>query len=304
MNRSAGRGGVAEITGFSDVEDRRASVSAGRRGVGAGPRPVRPRAERAAVTPLRGASREGVFLSVVGAVAPVRRVAVRRPGGDGTGTGSITGSITGPVTGSVRFVAGAGDGPVAGSVARSVPGSAAGSVACSAALSVAGSAAGSVAGSATVPMVRDAGSDAGQALGSVGVLGAAAVGDRTTARVLVLPRRPAVRCEGSVRPVSARRYAVRRAVAAVVLGILAMLVVVALGLVAEAAGTAQARAGVPEGTAVVAVEPGETVWEIARRAVPEAPTTAVVERIVADNGLTGPVDSVLPAGLALRVPAA
>lgn len=300
MNRSAGRGGVAEITGFSDVEDRRASVPAGRRGVGAGPRPVRPRAERAAVTPLRGASREGVFLSVVGAVAPVRRVAVRRPGGDGTGTGSITG----PVTGSVRFVAGAGAGPVAGSVARSVPGSAAGSVACSAALSVAGSAAGSVAGSAIVPTVRDAGSDAGQALGSVGVLSAAAVGDRTTARVLVLPRRPAVRCEGSVRPVSARRYAVRRAVAAVVLGILAMLVVVALGLVAEAAGTAQARAGVPEGTAVVAVEPGETVWEIARRAVPEARTTAVVERIVADNGLTGPVDSVLPAGLALRVPAA
>jgi len=288
MNRSTGRGGVAEITGFSDVEDRRASVPAGRRGVGAGPRPVRPRAERAAVTPQRGASREGVVLSVVGVVAPVRRVAVRRRGGDRT------------VTGPVRFVAGAGAGPVAGSVARSVPGSAA----CSAAASVAGSAAGSVAGSATVPTVRDAGSDAGQALGSVGVLSAAAVGDRTTARVLIVPRRPPVRCEGSVRPVSARRYAVRRAVAAVVLGTLAMLVVVALGLVAEAAGTAQARAGVPEGTAVVAVEPGETVWEIARRAVPEARTTAVVERIVADNGLTGPVDSVLPAGLALRVPAA
>jgi Tfp pilus assembly protein FimV len=113
------------------------------------------------------------------------------------------------------------------------------------------------------------------------------------------PARPGA----GVRAVSPRRYAVRRAGAAAVLGGLSLLVVVALGSVAEASSAARARASVPAGTATVAVQAGDTVWEVARRAAPTADPAAVVERIVADNGLGGPGAGVLPAGMVLRVPA-
>jgi hypothetical protein len=106
------------------------------------------------------------------------------------------------------------------------------------------------------------------------------------------------------RAVPAARYRLRRAVAAVALAVVSAAVVVGLGLVAGAAGEAHARAAVPSGTALVTVQPGESVWEVARRApaVGTAGTDAVVERIAADNRL--PVDAApLPAGLVLRVPA-
>jgi hypothetical protein len=107
----------------------------------------------------------------------------------------------------------------------------------------------------------------------------------------------------SAAPVSARRYAVRRAVAVAALGLLSMLVVVVLGLVAQASGADRARAGVPTGSETVLVEPGDTVWDVARREVPEADAAAVVERIVADNGLGSASVGVLPAGTVLHVPA-
>ncbi|WP_344741862.1 hypothetical protein, partial [Pseudonocardia halophobica] len=115
--------------------------------------------------------------------------------------------------------------------------------------------------------------------------------------------RPTVRVQpGAVSPA---RYRLRRAVAAAVLALASAAVVVGLGLLAGAAGEAQARSAVPSGTAAVTVEPGESVWDVARRTVPAVAsvgTGAVVERIAADNAL--PVDSApLPAGLVLRVPA-
>ncbi|WP_433503255.1 hypothetical protein ACQP04_26365 [Pseudonocardia halophobica] len=122
----------------------------------------------------------------------------------------------------------------------------------------------------------------------------------------VRPVPGAVRATVRVLPgaVSPARYRLRRAVAAAVLALASAAVVVGLGLLAGAAGEAQARSAVPSGTAAVTVEPGESVWDVARRTVPavtSAGTGAVVERIAADNAL--PVDPApLPAGLVLRVP--
>ena len=115
--------------------------------------------------------------------------------------------------------------------------------------------------------------------------------------------RPIVRVlPGAVSPA---RYRLRRAVAVAVLVLASAAVVVGLGLLAGTAGEAQARSAVPAGTAVVTVEPGESIRDVARRTVPavaSAGTGAVLERIAADNAL--PVDSApLPAGLVLRVPA-
>ncbi|MCE0763462.1 hypothetical protein LWC35_11180 [Pseudonocardia kujensis] len=108
--------------------------------------------------------------------------------------------------------------------------------------------------------------------------------------------------------ISAARHRMRRAVAVVALALASAAVVVGLGLVAGAAGDAHVRAAVPAGAVQVAVEPGESIWDVARRTVPGAGpagaggTAAVVERIAADNAL--PVDAApLPTGLVLRVPA-
>ncbi|GAA4706824.1 hypothetical protein GCM10023215_54350 [Pseudonocardia yuanmonensis] len=117
--------------------------------------------------------------------------------------------------------------------------------------------------------------------------------------------RPAVRV--LPRAVPAARYRLRRAVAVVAIALASAAVVVVLGLLAGVAGDAHARAAVPAGTAQAVVEPGESVWDVARRVVPPdtaraAGTVAVVERIAAENDL--PVDAApLPAGLVLRVPA-
>lgn len=133
--------------------------------------------------------------------------------------------------------------------------------------------------------------------------GAAAPSRPSSAGAPDLRRRTVQGASEGSGPVTARRYALRRAVAAAALGLLSMLVVVVLGLVGQAAGAAHARAGVPTGVAAVVVEPGETVWDLARREVPEADPAAVVERIVAENGLGSAAVGVLPAGTVVRVPA-
>lgn len=157
----------------------------------------------------------------------------------------------------------------------------------------AGSGAGGVGVAVVVPLRPRAEVSANPSSGFAGLRGPAPVGAVSAVRS---------GARGAA-PVSARRYAVRRAVAVAALGVLSMLVVVALGLVAEAAGAAHARAGVPTGSVAVVVERGDTVWDLARRAAPEADAVAVVERIVAENGLGGASVGVLPAGLVLRVPA-
>ena len=45
----------------------------------------------------------------------------------------------------------------------------------------------------------------------------------------------------------------------------------------------------PSAPAVVEVQPGDTVWSIAQRVAPQADTRAVVDAIVARNGLVGGV---------------
>ncbi|WP_316689964.1 LysM peptidoglycan-binding domain-containing protein [Pseudonocardia sp. H11422] len=98
---------------------------------------------------------------------------------------------------------------------------------------------------------------------------------------------------------STTRYRLRRAVAASVLAGASAGVVVGLGSLADAAGDASARSTVPALTAEVAVRAGDTVWDVARRSAPAADASAVVERIVADNGLA---TAALRPGQVLRVP--
>lgn len=74
----------------------------------------------------------------------------------------------------------------------------------------------------------------------------------------------------------------RRAVAWVALTVLAVAAVA--GLVALRSAGAEV---VPTATAVVQVHAGESLSELAGRVAPDAPTSAVVERIVVLNGLAG-----------------
>jgi hypothetical protein len=87
----------------------------------------------------------------------------------------------------------------------------------------------------------------------------------------------------------------RRVTALVGAGLVALLAVVALGLLAAAARSAS----VPEQSVSVQVAPGESLWQIARRAAPNADVDAAVEWIVARNGLSSA--SVEP-GQVLSVP--
>lgn len=116
----------------------------------------------------------------------------------------------------------------------------------------------------------------------------------------IVERRRPVSGAPARRPVSAARYRVRRAVAVVVVALGALAVVVGLGLIADAAGVAAANSTVPAGTRIIVTGPSETAWDVARRVAPGADAAAVVERIVADNGL-GSV--ALEPGRTLRVPA-
>lgn len=70
----------------------------------------------------------------------------------------------------------------------------------------------------------------------------------------------------------------------VLVAALAAAAVVALGLLSDV--VRQAR--VPETTALVRVHPGESLWQVARRAAPSADPGAVAARIVELNGLASP----------------
>jgi hypothetical protein len=97
---------------------------------------------------------------------------------------------------------------------------------------------------------------------------------------------------GSAEPVRPRRAVgrqlrlTRRGRAVVVLGLLLLLVLgaFALGRVSSSAATGAARAGHQRFTVV---QPGESLWSIARRSVPGADPRVTVQRIVDLNSLTG-----------------
>ncbi|PXY28750.1 LysM peptidoglycan-binding domain-containing protein [Prauserella flavalba] len=114
----------------------------------------------------------------------------------------------------------------------------------------------------------------------------------TRARV-VAGRRPAGVATCAPRPVAPRWPLLLALGAAVCLGM------VGLGLFAGGiAGGGEA--GVPSGTVVVSVAPGDTLWDLAERAAPGSDPAAVVERIQELNGLTG---AQVDAGTPLVVPA-
>ena len=74
----------------------------------------------------------------------------------------------------------------------------------------------------------------------------------------------------------------------VLLAAAALLAVLAFGLMG--ARLVHTRTAIPPSApAVVEVQPGDTVWSIAQRVAPQADTRAVVDAIVARNGLVGSV---------------
>jgi predicted Zn-dependent protease len=82
----------------------------------------------------------------------------------------------------------------------------------------------------------------------------------------------------------------------VALGVAVCLAVVGLAVLANLSSPAST---VPQRTAVVRVEPGESLLQLAERVAPGSDPSAVVDRIMALNGLTG---SALRAGQPLTVP--
>lgn len=100
----------------------------------------------------------------------------------------------------------------------------------------------------------------------------------------------AVTCTPAVR----RR---RRVAVSVLVGLGVFLGVLGFGLFAGAMG----EGSVPERTAVVWVEPGETLWEVAERSAPGYDTEAVIARIHELNEIPG---SGVLAGQAIEVPSA
>ena len=118
-------------------------------------------------------------------------------------------------------------------------------------------------------------------------------GGRLTEYGPVTTRRPA---RGAVHPVSRARVRVRIGVALAALALLGALAVAGVSSLLAPGGP-----GVPVGTTVIQVQPGDTLSGIAAQRAPGAPRQATVDRIVALNGLTSP--SVRP-GQTLTVPAA
>jgi hypothetical protein len=78
--------------------------------------------------------------------------------------------------------------------------------------------------------------------------------------------------------------------------VMTALAALALGLLF---GTAATDDGVPDGITLVEVHRGESLWELARRVVPDGPPEAVVARIRALNRMSG---STLHPGQPLLVP--
>jgi predicted Zn-dependent protease len=98
------------------------------------------------------------------------------------------------------------------------------------------------------------------------------------------PRRLAVAPMPAPPVAACQRVFLRRRVAALLLGTLAVAgIVVGLSLLASAAS----EPAVPDRTIVVEVAPGETLWELAERVAPGSPPQQVVDRIRELNGIRG-----------------
>ena len=111
------------------------------------------------------------------------------------------------------------------------------------------------------------------------------------------PGRPGVAAARVLSPVACgHRRAPLPLAWVVVLGIAVCLAVVGLGVLANAGAGAPS---VPSRTAVVRVEPGESLLQLAERVAPHSDPAAVVDRIRDLNGLTG---SLVRAGQPLTVP--
>ena len=85
----------------------------------------------------------------------------------------------------------------------------------------------------------------------------------------------------------------------VLLALLAALITVWLGLVAQFGGVVGTTAPVPSRLAVIQVQSGETLQQVARRVAPDAPVGQVVERIRELNQLES---AALDAGQTLIAP--
>jgi hypothetical protein len=98
------------------------------------------------------------------------------------------------------------------------------------------------------------------------------------------PLRPAVAPLPAPPVAACQRVFLRRRVAALLLGSLAVAgIVIGLSLLASAAS----EPAVPDRTIVVEVAPGETLWELAERVAPESPPQQVVDRIRELNDIRG-----------------
>ncbi|MEV4314553.1 LysM peptidoglycan-binding domain-containing protein [Actinocrispum sp. NPDC049592] len=111
-----------------------------------------------------------------------------------------------------------------------------------------------------------------------------------------MPRPP--HAEPRRAPAARRRPRIRfRLPVSFLIGLSVFAAVVGVGFLAGS----MAGGAVPERTAIVWVQPGETVWDVAKRSAPGYDTEAVVAKIRAMNEI--PADGVL-AGQALEVPSA
>jgi Tfp pilus assembly protein FimV len=100
----------------------------------------------------------------------------------------------------------------------------------------------------------------------------------------------------SVRPRSTVRLT-RRGRAVVVL--LALMAVLAVGIVVAAGSVATDKAGTPEPTAVVMVGPGDTLWDIASAAADDGDVESMMDRIEKLNALDS---GMLMSGQRLLIP--
>lgn len=127
-------------------------------------------------------------------------------------------------------------------------------------------------------------------------LAAPAAVRRTTA-----PSRPAVRTTSGARPLRLTRRA-RRLARTVVVLVLVVAALVVSGLSRGAVSQAGTGPAV-SGTRTVVVQPGQTLWTIARSLTPEADPRETVARIQELNNLSGSGSVSVRPGQALVVPA-
>jgi len=131
--------------------------------------------------------------------------------------------------------------------------------------------------------------------GTVGLQRTATRPTRRPRRTAGVPRPAGLAVAPAVRPVTAA-CALSRTARGWVVRTVVMAALAALLLYAAADD-----AGVPNGITVVEVQPGESLWELARRVAPQSPPDAVVARIRQLNGMHG---ATIHSGQPVLVPAA